>query len=225
MQLRRSEKKVAFVAHCLVNQNAKVAESARCRGVVTPVVDCLRRHGYQLQQLPCPEMTFLGVNRWWQTKEQYDTLGYRRHCRTLARITADSIEQFQRRDYEMVIVGLDGSPSSGVRFTGTARGRWGGRPESSEDDFQMVAGMGVWMEELKAELERRGIPFPRATGIPAYSDENGHRIRSKADRNPADSGHPIRAKADGLRRARDARLFDCSVTITGFLPPLAGEVF
>ena len=25
--------------------------------------------------------------------------------------------------------------------------------------------MGVWMDELKKELESRGIPWPRATGI------------------------------------------------------------
>jgi predicted secreted protein len=156
--------KVAFVAHCLANQNAKVDEYAKCPGVVTPVVERLRAHGYRIQQLPCPEMAFLGVNRWWQGKELYDKRNYRRHCRTLARFVAPAIEEFHERGYDIVVVGLDGSPSSGVRLTGSTP-TWGGRPESDETDYAIVPGMGVWIEELKAELEERGIPWPRATGI------------------------------------------------------------
>jgi hypothetical protein len=99
-------RRVAFVAHCLVNQNAKVQEFARSPGVVPGVVERMRRHGYRIQQLPCPEMAFAGV------------------------------------------VGLDGSPSSGVRYTGMARS-WGGRPHFEDDDHEVVEGMGVWMEELR----------------------------------------------------------------------------
>ena len=65
-------RRVAFVAHCLVNQNAKVQEFARSPGVVPGVVERLRTHGYRIQQLPCPEMAFAGVNRWWQGRELYD---------------------------------------------------------------------------------------------------------------------------------------------------------
>jgi predicted secreted protein len=62
-------RRVAFVAHCLVNQNAKVQEFARAAGVVPGVIERLRAHGYRLQQLPCPEMAFAGINRWWQERE------------------------------------------------------------------------------------------------------------------------------------------------------------
>ena len=79
-----SSRRVAYVAHCLVNQNAKVSEFAKCAGVVAPLVERLRANGYEIQQLPCPEMSYLGVVRWWQSREQYDTPGYRRHCRALA---------------------------------------------------------------------------------------------------------------------------------------------
>lgn len=161
--------KVAFVAHCLLNQNAKVDEFAWYPGVVKPVVDLLKEFGYKLQQLPCPEMTFLGVNRWWQTKDQYDTAGYRRHCRFLAKPVADLIESYVRSGARVILIGLDGSPSSGVRQTGRnlEGGRvWGGRPEGSVEDFVGVPGKGVWMEELEKELNERGLSFPPATGIP-----------------------------------------------------------
>ena len=55
------DRRVAFVAHCLVNQNAKVSEFAKCAGVVAPLVERLRANGYEIQQLPCPEMSYLGV--------------------------------------------------------------------------------------------------------------------------------------------------------------------
>lgn len=157
--------RVAFLAHCLLNQNAKVAEFARYPGTVSPVVDLLRRHGYEIEQLPCPEILAMGMNRWWTSKDIYDNPGYRRHCATLARFTADVIEQYTRRGYDVALVGLDGSPSSGVRYTGYSEPAWGGRPQAKLEDYRIVPGKGVWIEELEKEIQRRGLPLPRATGV------------------------------------------------------------
>jgi len=160
-----TDRRVAFVAHCLVNQNAKVSEFAKCAGVVAPLVERLRANGYEIQQLPCPEMSYLGVVRWWQSREQYDTPGYRRHCRALARTVVDVAAAHMKHDYDVVIIGLDGSPSSGVRLTST-KTSWGGRPEGAvSGGSDRIQGMGVWMTELKNEFESRGLAFPRATGI------------------------------------------------------------
>jgi len=163
--MSESSRKVAYVAHCLANQNAKVSEFAKCSGVVTPLIDRLRAHGFEIQQLPCPEMSFLGVARWWQSREQYDTPGYRKHCRALARTVVDTVSLHVEHGYDVVIIGLDGSPSSGVRLTST-KTTWGGRPEGAiAGGSDRIPGMGVWMVELKEEFESRGMSFPRATGI------------------------------------------------------------
>src|SRR5207245_2298062 len=82
---QNAPRKVALVANCLLNQNAKVCEGAHYRGVVSPVVEALRSRGYLLQQLPCPELAFAGVRRWWAVYEQYDAPASRAHCRRLAR--------------------------------------------------------------------------------------------------------------------------------------------
>lgn len=156
-------RKVALIANCLLNQNAKVCEGARYRGMVSPVVEALRSRGYQLQQLPCPELAFAGVRRWWAVYEQYDTPAYRAHCRRLAQAVAPLIEQYLRRGDEVILIGLDGSPSSGVRFT-SSKLDWGGRPNRPEDDSEIVPRRGVWIEELEAELARRGLPPLPATG-------------------------------------------------------------
>jgi len=156
-------RKVALIANCLLNQNAKVCDGARYRGVVNPVVEALRSRGYQLQQLPCPELAFAGVRRWWAVYEQYDTPAYRAHCRRLAQAIAPLIEQYLRRGDEVILIGLDGSPSTGVRFT-SSKPDWGGRPNRPDDDWEIVPRRGVWIEELAAELARRGLPPLPATG-------------------------------------------------------------
>ena len=99
-------RKVAFVANCLLNQNAKVCQGAHYPGVVSPVVQALRARGYVLQQLPCPELAFAGVRRWWAVYEQYDTPGYRAHCRRLARAIAPLIERHLGRATQDVRLGL-----------------------------------------------------------------------------------------------------------------------
>lgn len=156
-------RKVALLANCLLNQNAKVCEGARYPGVANPVVEALLSRGYQLQQLPCPELAFAGARRWWAVYEQYDTPAYRAHCRRLAQGIAPLIEQYLRRGDELILIGLDGSPSTGVRFT-SSQPNWGGRPNRPDDDWDIVTGRGVWIQELEAELARRGLPAVPATG-------------------------------------------------------------
>jgi predicted secreted protein len=158
-----ARRRVALIANCLLNQNAKVCEGAHYRGVVSPVVQALRSRGYELQQLPCPELAFAGARRWWAVYEQYDTPAYRAHCRRLAQAIAPRIEQHIRRGDEVILIGLDGSPSTGVRFT-SSKPDWGGRPNRPNDDWEIVPRRGIWIEELEAELKRRGLPCVPATG-------------------------------------------------------------
>ncbi len=158
-----AQRKVALLAHCLLNQNAKVCEGARYPALVSPVIAALRERGYELLQLPCPELAFAGTRRWWAVYEQYDTPAYRAHCRRLAQAIAPRIAAHLRAGAEVVLIGLDGSPSTGVRFTSSKRD-WGGRPNRPQDDWDIVPGRGVWIEELEAELARRGLPALPATG-------------------------------------------------------------
>src|SRR5229473_167970 len=69
---------VAFVAHCLLNQNSKVRDGAHCAGVYSPIVDVLRARGWRIEQMPCPELAFAGLNRFWAVREQYDTAAFGR---------------------------------------------------------------------------------------------------------------------------------------------------
>jgi hypothetical protein len=60
--------RVAFVAHCLLNQNSRTAGGARCPGVYSPLVEELRARSWELAQMPCPELAFTGLNRFWAVR-------------------------------------------------------------------------------------------------------------------------------------------------------------
>lgn len=156
--------RVAFIAHCLLNQNAKVLGGAKRPAVWEPVLELLEEHGWQIRQMPCPELAFAGARRFWGVREQYDTPLYRRHCRRLARVVAATMEPHVRSGDDVVLIGVDSSPTMGVDFTPSAP-HWGGDPNIGEDDSTLVRGDGIFVEELEAELAERGLPLPRATGI------------------------------------------------------------
>ena len=157
-------KRVAFIAHCLLNQNAKVEGGAKRPGMWEPVIDLLRERGYVIRQMPCPELAFGGARRFWGVREQFDTPLYRQHCRRLARLVAAVMARHVDAGDDVVLIGVDSSPTMGVDFTPSAP-HWAGKPDIGEDDSTLVRGDGIFIEELKAELAERGLPEPRSTGI------------------------------------------------------------
>jgi predicted secreted protein len=149
--------RVAYVAHCLLNANAKVEGGAICAGVYRPLLDRLRSHGYAIRQLPCPELAYAGTRRFWAVREQYDTVVYRRHCRRLAQMAAGAMEADVKRGGEILIVGVDGSPSLGVEAAGSDA-TWGGRPHMpASAPYPVASRRGIFIEELLDELGRRNI--------------------------------------------------------------------
>jgi predicted secreted protein len=155
---------VAFVAHCLLNQNSKVDGGAVCAGVYSPAVDLLRARGWRIEQMPCPELAFTGLNRFWAVREQQDTLAYRRHCRKIVASVAAAIAVRVRQGEDVVLIGVEGSPSMGVCIT-SSDPRRGGRPEWPDGAPELVPGEGVYIEELKRELVVRGVSLPRIVGV------------------------------------------------------------
>jgi len=179
---------VAFVAHCLLNQNSKVGDGAHCAGVYSPVVDVLRAKGWRIEQMPCPELAFAGLNRFWAVREQYDTAAFRRHCHKLATAVAGAIAARAGQGEEIVLVGVEGSPSMGVTITSSDPER-GGRPTWPDGTPELTGGEGIFVEELHNELARRGIAF-RVAGerhaIPGFSEaDQRDRLESVLDRRDA----------------------------------------
>lgn len=164
-------KKTVFVASCLLNTNNKVMGLARYSGMCKEVFDTLNKYGLGINQMQCPETLYLGIGRWWMTKNLYDNNGFRGFCRELASQVVTYMEEYERQGYETVaILGCDGSPTCGVDIT-SWDDNWGGSPVNLDYNKAIVEGSGVYIEELKKEIEERGLKLPPFYGL-ALDDES-----------------------------------------------------
>src|SRR5581483_5279000 len=137
----------------------------------------LRERGWTIRQMPCPELGFMGARRFWGVKEQFDTPLYRRHCRRIARVVASAMEPHVAAGDDVVLIGVDSSPTMGAGFYVSAP-HWAGEPNVGEQPSAHLPGDGSVVEELEAELAARGLPMPRRTGIrhwfPDYDPDEEH---------------------------------------------------
>jgi predicted secreted protein len=177
----KRSKKVAIVAHCLLNQNAKVNGFAFFPAMIKPLIDILHSNNFGVIQLPCPETTFSGTRRWWYVREQYDTPGYCAHCRRILEPIVWQVTEYQKEGYKVVIIGLDGSPSCGVKWSGTSK-NWGGPPKIPEEEmtkYPLAKRSGVFIEELVAMIREAGTEMPHMIG--AGFDMPGFKLESIVD--------------------------------------------
>jgi len=172
-------KRITFLAHCLLNQNAKVAGLASYPGIFSPLISVLESAGVGIIQLPCPEFECLGPLRPFgtDTVEQYDTPEYRATCAKIAKCTATQAASYINAGYEIVcIMGVEGSPSCSVlrapHLVSENRSQLKpgmGPPETLP--FAALQGRGIFIEALNDQLTASGLSIP-FIGIPE-SQETG----------------------------------------------------
>lgn len=163
--------RVVFVAHCILNQNSVVRELAVRGSLLSEVVRVLEELDLGIVQLPCPETLHAGLRRFWQTSDQYDSIGFRKLCKRLAEQAADLAEEFERNGIRVVaVIGIRRSPSCGV--TETTRGWIGGNPVKATE-YEVVKEPGVFMRVLKKVFEARGLK-------PLYADVDVSRLEDSA---------------------------------------------
>jgi len=147
--------RIAIVAHCILNQNSRVLGLAERSGVITEIVEFLMRNGGGIIQMPWPELSYAGLLRQALSKDQYDTVMFRSHCREIAEEIVDQIQEYRKCGINIeIVIGVNGSPSCGV---GEASMGSSGRNMSTRES---VEGSGILMEELRFALEERSISIP-----------------------------------------------------------------
>jgi len=131
----KRSRKIALVAHCLLNQNSRAIGLAKKSSVISEIVEFLIRREIGIIQMPCPELAYAGVARQPQTKEQYDNAKFRRCCRKIAEEIANQMQEYAKGGVKLkIVLGVDGSPSCSVNKNS-----------------------GIFMEELRLKLDERGI--------------------------------------------------------------------
>ena len=176
----KRSKKIIFVSSCLLNTNNKVQGLARYPGMCKDVFDTLYENDLGIQQMDCPETLMLGIQRWWQTKNLYDSRGFRNHCRAIAERQVDYMEEYARQGYQVAgVLGCDGSPTCGVSITAWDE-EWGGSPVNLNFNDAIIEGQGVFIEELHKAIEERGLTVPPFYGL-ALDDESADMDKIIAD--------------------------------------------
>jgi len=166
-------RRIAFVSHCVLNQNAKVRGIAIHPAAIRPVVDLLLEHDVGIYQMGCPEMLYLGAMRWGHVKPQYDTPMFRRHLQGMAEQVADQAEDYVANGYRVLtFIMIDGSPVCGLGKTPQPAGEgqtWGGMHRYLPGS-RLAAESGVFCTILRAEIERRGLGGIPFTALPEVPD-------------------------------------------------------
>jgi predicted secreted protein len=140
------KKHILLVSHCIFNQNTVIEGEARAEGAISSAMEWIREEGLGVLQLPCPEFTFLGMERPSMTYEEYNNESYRSHCRKILMPIIEQLLEYKRCGYNIIgILGIQSSPSC--------------------DQTR-----GVFMEELQKLCHQNQIPIKKKWYLP--NDEN-----------------------------------------------------
>jgi len=141
-------KKIVFISHCILNQNAKAAGREKSTGSIKELVELLSQSGIGIIQLPCPQIDFNGgLGRKPKTKSSYDNKEYRAYCRKLSKDVLAQIEKYLRADYSVLgILGVEFSPTCAVH--------------QLENGTRNTPGKGIFIEELEDEMRKKNFQVP-----------------------------------------------------------------
>mgnify|MGYP005846226523 CR=1 FL=1 len=141
-------KKVVFVAHCLLNQNARAAGAERAAGAIKEVIQLLTESDVGIIQLPCPELEFdTGLNRRPKPRSSFDNKKYRQACKKLSCELLSKIEEYMKNGYTIVgLLGIEFSPTCSVY--------------QIENGSRIIPGKGIFIEELEAEMRKKRFQVP-----------------------------------------------------------------
>jgi uncharacterized protein YbbK (DUF523 family) len=182
-------RRVVFLAHCLLNENTRYLGGAGREGAIHEILEPCLKQGVGIVQLPCPEqhawggalkrglLLFYGSERTLRYRFRGVLLRVfvwytRRIYRKLARVTADQIRDYETSGMTVLgVIGVDASPSCGVHRTLDLRtglegvARMDRNAATSEDINRIVrgaviSGQGMYIELLRKELDRHGLPIP-----------------------------------------------------------------
>lgn len=158
------KKRIVLASNCLLNPFTRVYFLGRNFPLSSRLFSYLLEMGVGIVQMPCPETTVNGLLRWPMGRQQYDNTFFRRHCSNIMQPQMAMVEEFARRNYQIICYfGVEGSPSCGLS--------WGDHRQDHHG-FEMneertvpgtsceVISMGINAEVLADELKKRDIMIP-----------------------------------------------------------------
>ena len=153
-------KKVIFLAHCLLNQNAISDGTAVCPAAFGELIQLLLDHEVGVVQMSCPELCCLGLDRGdvhgadrpvveenTRIRRAMEKDGPRQKREALADLVAEQVQEYHKHGFQVLgIVGANRSPNCGL--------------ETTSDFDREVEGRGAFMDAIAQQLEAAGISVP-----------------------------------------------------------------
>lgn len=153
-------RRVIFLAHCILNQNAISDGTADYPAAHWEVVRTLLDARVGIVQMPCPELCCLGLDRGdpqgaespvvvenTRIRSAIQEPGAAAEMAGLVRQVVHQVSEYLQNGFDVVgIVGMDRSPSCGVNTT--------------SDENQELAGQGVFMAAVQSALAEAGLQVP-----------------------------------------------------------------
>ncbi len=156
----KRSRKVVFLAHCLLNQNAISDGTAVHPAAFREVVRLLLDNDVGLVQMPCPELCCLGLDRGdprgverpvtvenTRIRREMQNPPAARRLEALVDQVLWQIEEYHRHGFEIIgLIGADRSPNCGV--------------ETTSDHDTEIPGRGLFIAALSRRLEEEGLSIP-----------------------------------------------------------------
>ena len=153
-------RRVIFVAHCILNQNA-ISDGTACYPAAhTAVIQAILDAQAGIVQLPCPELCCLGLDRGNPAGADSPVVVENTRIRAammqpetaarLEQMADDMVRQmaeYQGHGFELLgVVGVNRSPCCGV--------------DTTSDQNQELEGQGVFIQALQVALKRANLSLP-----------------------------------------------------------------
>ena len=156
-------RKVVFLAHCLLNQNAISDGTAVYPAAFRELVQFFLEHQVGIVQLPCPELCCLGLDRGNRQGAQSPVTEENTRIRAASRMLEDLVEsvihqvlEYHRYGFRIVaFLGANRSPNCGV--------------EATSDHNQEMPGRGLFLGALEDRIRAAGLEIP-LLGVKASDD-------------------------------------------------------
>ena len=143
-------RKVLYVPHCALNQNARIVRAADFPAMFEPLLAALRENNIGVVQLPCPELRVLGLGRR-SVRPGLESAEGREHLGLIIDDLIYEIRQYQLQGFRVVgILGKEGSPACGVTTTW-----WEGPDKEGPGE-----GEGVFLRLIRERLEQEKLDIP-----------------------------------------------------------------
>lgn len=156
----KRSKKVVFIAHCFLNQNAISDGTAVYPAAFKDIVEFFLNADVGIIQMPCPEFCCLGLDRGNICGADSPVVVENTRIRTemkrdyanaklnkLADYVVQQILEYDRFGFKIVgIIGANRSPNCGV--------------DTTSDNDAEINGMGLFMEKISEQLSAENISIP-----------------------------------------------------------------